>query len=126
MTGPARLLPLLLLALLTSACATVVRPPDPPAPAVEPSAPAPAVAPAPVAHGTVQVYVTFYGGPDNDPRAVPTSPTRTAGTAARAAPAATPTRSRWPPTPARPTAACRSAHERTGVRVRRSRPDHGR
>ena len=59
----ARLLPTLLLALvLTAACATVV----PPVP--QPAAPAPTAPPTnPAAHGTVNVYVTFYGGPDNDP-----------------------------------------------------------
>jgi hypothetical protein len=47
--------------LLTAACATVV-PPVPEAPAAVPSA-----APTdPAAHGTVNVFVTFYGGPDND------------------------------------------------------------
>jgi hypothetical protein len=57
----ARLLPTLLLTLLlTAACATVVPPvPQPTAPQAPPTNPA--------AHGTVNVYVTFYGGPDNDP-----------------------------------------------------------
>jgi len=56
-----RLLPTLLLTLLlTAACATVVPPvPQPTAPEAPPTNPA--------AHGTVSVYVTFYGGPDNDP-----------------------------------------------------------
>jgi hypothetical protein len=63
MNGALRLLPVLLLILLTGACATVV-PPVPEAPAAAPPSPAPVD---PAAHGTVNVYVTFYGGPDNDP-----------------------------------------------------------
>ena len=74
----------------------------PPAPAAPPTDPA--------AHGTVNVYVTFYGGPDNDP---PGStdiayPNGRHGSR-RAAPAATPTRSRWPPT----RASCRPAPSST-------------
>jgi hypothetical protein len=67
MTVIRRLLPVLLLTLLTGACAIVVAPP-PPTPAPAPAGPD--VAPTPAAgaaHGTVNVYVTFYGGPDNDP-----------------------------------------------------------
>lgn len=56
------LIAVLLTALLSAACATVV-PPIPEAPAA--ATPTPAADPA--AHGTVDVYVTFYGGPDNDP-----------------------------------------------------------
>jgi 3D (Asp-Asp-Asp) domain-containing protein len=61
--APARLLTVLLVVLSTAACATVVSRPMP-APA-----PAPSVSPdvAPAAHGTRNVNVTFYGGPDNDP-----------------------------------------------------------
>jgi len=65
-----RLLPVLLLTLLTAACAIVVTPPAPtptPGPAPTPVQPAAGTGATPAAHGTVNVYVTFYGGPDNDP-----------------------------------------------------------
>jgi 3D (Asp-Asp-Asp) domain-containing protein len=58
-----RWLPAVLVVLSTGACATVVAPQATPAPAAAPDA-GPVV---PVAHGTRNVYVTFYGGPDNDP-----------------------------------------------------------
>ena len=63
MSSARRLLPTLLLTLLlTAACAAVV----PPVP--QPATPGPGAASTnPAAHGTVNVYVTFYGGPDNDP-----------------------------------------------------------
>jgi hypothetical protein len=51
----------MLLVALTAGCATVVQPPAPPPPS-------PTRIPyTSTAHGTVEVYVTFYGGPDNDP-----------------------------------------------------------
>jgi len=69
MTRSGRLLSALVFLLLTAGCATVVQPP---APASSDAASSGAgsttsVPVAPAAHGTVDVYVTFYGGPDNDP-----------------------------------------------------------
>lgn len=58
-----RLAPVLAAALLLTAACTTVVPSVPDAPAAVPTAPPPD----PAAHGTVNVYVTFYGGPDNDP-----------------------------------------------------------
>jgi hypothetical protein len=58
-----RWLPVLLVVLSTGACATVITPRATPAPAASPNV-GPGV---PIAHGTRNVNVTFYGGPDNDP-----------------------------------------------------------